>query len=124
MNTKKKLMKWVGVVMLAVLATVSLADTVAAVPGIPLPAEREPVDTPPIHMYSNSRARFEQYMAASSSEAYEAGVSVPASRVNSWARFEQYMVASEPQIHEITGIPASTIDDSWLRFRVYLEHSQ
>ena len=124
MNTKKKLMKWVGVVMLAVLATVSLAGTVAAVPGIPLPAERELLDTPPIHMYSNSRVRFEQYMEASAPQAYEAGVSLPASRVDSWARFKEYMAASQPQTYESTGIPASTIDDSWLRFRVYLEHSQ
>ena len=95
MNTKRNLMKWIGVVMLTALSVFGLVGTVAAVPGIPLPAGREPVNTTPIHLYSNSRVRFEQYLAA-----------------------------SQPQTYEVAGLPANIINDSWLRFKVYLEHSQ
>ncbi|MFN2282813.1 MAG: hypothetical protein ACK2UQ_00205 [Anaerolineae bacterium] len=124
MNTKRKLMKWSGAAVLAVLTAVVLVSTIAAVPGIPLPVSRDFVDTPPVEMYSNSQTRFEQYMAASSPEVYEASFRLPTSSINSWARFEQYIAASEPQATQITSAIPSAFEDSWTRFQLYLEHSQ
>ena len=120
MNSKVKWTQLIGVAVLATLASVFVTGLVAAVPGIPLQVNRFADDAPPAITNESSWARFEQYMAASMPEDYDASANIPASSFDSWARFEQYMAASSPQEYGST----SAIDDSWARFELYLEHSQ
>ena len=152
MNSKVKWTQWIGAAVLATLVSVFFSGPVTAIPGIPLrvavdvppagmdfstrvrfeqyseaikQAERayDTAETDPLNTTGkDSRARFDQYLAALALMDQMHNEAASATGLNSRVAFEQYLTAlKQMEQDHIAAIIATGNADSRVRFEQYLK---